>query len=226
MAAAVGKCCSLSAIAPRLHSPRCFLYPQTAANWVLRESKAVYRAASEGVINLADKFFEMERADATRCVKFTLLFAATRHLSFAATVTSPNQQWRISSGTLFRTKAAAQPAASARPHMLAVHVHPRLRHARVPQGPGPVPRRAVAAREADCVLRRDAGDPCAQVSVLLCVDCLDLCLRVWRSECASVCYSDWQGRDFAVQRCSADQSSPQGVPPPHHSQPPHRTAIT
>ena len=39
----------------------------TAAHWVLRESKAVYRAASEGVINLADKFFEMDRGDAARC---------------------------------------------------------------------------------------------------------------------------------------------------------------
>jgi hypothetical protein len=39
---------------------------QTASNWVLRESKAVYRAASEGVINLADKFFEMDKADAMR----------------------------------------------------------------------------------------------------------------------------------------------------------------
>lgn len=44
----------------------CALGLQTAANWVLRESKSVYRAASEGVINLADKFFEMERADALR----------------------------------------------------------------------------------------------------------------------------------------------------------------
>jgi len=33
---------------------------------VLRESKAVYRAASEGVINLADKFFEMGKPDALR----------------------------------------------------------------------------------------------------------------------------------------------------------------
>jgi hypothetical protein len=42
--------------------------PQTSAGWVLRESKAVYRAASEGVINLADKFFEMDRANAMKCV--------------------------------------------------------------------------------------------------------------------------------------------------------------
>ncbi|GBF95458.1 hypothetical protein Rsub_08420 [Raphidocelis subcapitata] len=38
----------------------------TGAAWVLRESKAVYRAASEGVINLADSFFDMGRADAMR----------------------------------------------------------------------------------------------------------------------------------------------------------------
>jgi hypothetical protein len=31
---------------------------------VLKESRAVYRAASEGVMNLADKFFEMDRPSA------------------------------------------------------------------------------------------------------------------------------------------------------------------
>jgi hypothetical protein len=31
---------------------------------VLREVKAVYRMVSEAVINLADKFFEMDRTDA------------------------------------------------------------------------------------------------------------------------------------------------------------------
>jgi hypothetical protein len=51
----------------RRHVLPCATAAQTAANWVLRESKAVYRAASEGVINLADKFFEMERSDALRC---------------------------------------------------------------------------------------------------------------------------------------------------------------
>ncbi|KAI8472078.1 MAG: ANTH domain-containing protein [Monoraphidium minutum] len=38
----------------------------TAASWVLRDARSVYRAASEGVINLADKFFEMTRDDALR----------------------------------------------------------------------------------------------------------------------------------------------------------------
>jgi len=33
---------------------------------VLRELKAVYRSVSEGIINLMDKFFEMERAEALR----------------------------------------------------------------------------------------------------------------------------------------------------------------
>ena len=37
---------------------------QTSASWVLKESRAVYKAASEGVMNLADKYFEMERAQA------------------------------------------------------------------------------------------------------------------------------------------------------------------
>lgn len=31
---------------------------------MLKESRAIYKAASEGVMNLADKFFEMERAQA------------------------------------------------------------------------------------------------------------------------------------------------------------------
>jgi hypothetical protein len=50
-----------------VHAPAPALDVQTASGWVLRESKAVYRAASEGVINLADKFFEMERSNALRC---------------------------------------------------------------------------------------------------------------------------------------------------------------
>lgn len=33
---------------------------------VLREVRAIYRTACEGVINLADKFFEMERTDALK----------------------------------------------------------------------------------------------------------------------------------------------------------------
>jgi hypothetical protein len=39
---------------------------QAAASWALRESRAVYRAASEGVVNLADVFFDMGRDDAMR----------------------------------------------------------------------------------------------------------------------------------------------------------------
>lgn len=37
-----------------------------AAAWVLKESRAVYRLASEGVMNLADKYFEMSHADALK----------------------------------------------------------------------------------------------------------------------------------------------------------------
>jgi hypothetical protein len=37
---------------------------QTSCSWVLKESRSVYKAASEGIMNLADKFFEMERAQA------------------------------------------------------------------------------------------------------------------------------------------------------------------
>lgn len=40
------------------------LLVQTSCSWVLKESRSVYKAASEGVMNLADKFFEMERAQA------------------------------------------------------------------------------------------------------------------------------------------------------------------
>jgi hypothetical protein len=43
-----------------LHGASCG-WPQ-----VLREARAVYRVVCEGVINLADKFFEMERADALK----------------------------------------------------------------------------------------------------------------------------------------------------------------
>jgi hypothetical protein len=37
---------------------------QTSCAWVLKESRSVYKTASEGIMNLADKFFEMERAQA------------------------------------------------------------------------------------------------------------------------------------------------------------------
>lgn len=40
--------------------------PRLVCCQVLREVKATYRAVCEGIINLADKFFEMERADALR----------------------------------------------------------------------------------------------------------------------------------------------------------------
>jgi hypothetical protein len=49
---------------------------QTSCSWVLKESRAVYKAASEGVMNLADKFFEMERAQALQVgseLQFTML---------------------------------------------------------------------------------------------------------------------------------------------------------
>jgi hypothetical protein len=49
---------------------------QTSCSWVLKESRAVYKAASEGVMNLADKFFEMERAQALQVGLSVLLFAS------------------------------------------------------------------------------------------------------------------------------------------------------
>lgn len=50
----------------RVPDPPCLL--STLCCWlqVLREARAVYRVVCEGVINLADKFFEMERADALK----------------------------------------------------------------------------------------------------------------------------------------------------------------
>lgn len=36
---------------------------------VLREVRSVYRTVSEGIINLTDKFFDMERADALRALE-------------------------------------------------------------------------------------------------------------------------------------------------------------
>lgn len=41
----------------------------TSASWVLRESRSIYRIVSEGIMNLADKFFEMERPDALRALE-------------------------------------------------------------------------------------------------------------------------------------------------------------
>ena len=41
----------------------------TAAAWALRDARAVYRAASGGVINLADRVFAMARADAARALE-------------------------------------------------------------------------------------------------------------------------------------------------------------
>jgi hypothetical protein len=45
---------------------------------VLKESRAVYKAASEGVMNLADKFFEMERAQALQ-VRTGWYFVQVQH---------------------------------------------------------------------------------------------------------------------------------------------------
>ncbi|WIA23438.1 hypothetical protein OEZ85_000192 [Tetradesmus obliquus] len=41
----------------------------TSCSWVLKESRSVYKAASEGVMNLADKIFEMERAQALQGIE-------------------------------------------------------------------------------------------------------------------------------------------------------------
>lgn len=62
---------------------------QTAANWVLRETKAVYRAASEGVINLADKFFEMEKPDAMRCASLVPGGHASHHAGWRRPLCRP-----------------------------------------------------------------------------------------------------------------------------------------
>lgn len=54
-----------------------------AAVWVLRESRAIYRVVSEGIINLADRFFEMERPDAVSTLHHhitTNLFVCCRFL--------------------------------------------------------------------------------------------------------------------------------------------------
>lgn len=51
-----------AAAAPLVYNPPPL--QQTSCSWVLKESRAVYKAASEGIMNLADKFFEMERAQA------------------------------------------------------------------------------------------------------------------------------------------------------------------
>ncbi len=54
--------------------------PQQACIWILKESRSIYRAVSEGIMNLADKFFEMERGDAlqvgARCWGWPCCWAA------------------------------------------------------------------------------------------------------------------------------------------------------
>lgn len=51
----------------------CIVWDALGGVQVLREVKSVYRTVCEGIINLADKFFEMERADATRALVSALL---------------------------------------------------------------------------------------------------------------------------------------------------------
>lgn len=50
---------------------------QTSCAWVLKESRSVYKTASEGIMNLADKFFEMERAQALQVRMYVEIEAQT-----------------------------------------------------------------------------------------------------------------------------------------------------
>lgn len=45
----------------------CFFW-QESLKWVLSECFRLYRATSEGVINLADRFFEMDKIDARKAL--------------------------------------------------------------------------------------------------------------------------------------------------------------
>lgn len=58
--------------APQLCPRLCVLppAPQFALGLVVKESFKVYKAVSEGVINLADAFFEMEYHDAGGCLLY------------------------------------------------------------------------------------------------------------------------------------------------------------
>ena len=52
--------------------------PQFALGLVVKESFKVYKAVSEGVINLADAFFEMEYHDAGGCTPLSSSFLVLR----------------------------------------------------------------------------------------------------------------------------------------------------
>ena len=61
------QCClavSSRSVAVRISKLMLFLWLQQSLLTVLKESFKVYKAISEGLINLADRFFEMEYLDA------------------------------------------------------------------------------------------------------------------------------------------------------------------
>jgi hypothetical protein len=65
---------------------------QAALFYVLKESFKVYKAVSEGLINLADKFFDMDYFDAQKALeiyKESILSAERLQVSAAAAFLSP-----------------------------------------------------------------------------------------------------------------------------------------
>ena len=65
---------------------------QAALFYVLKESFKVYKAVSEGLINLADKFFDMDYFDAQKALeiyKESILSAERLQVSAAAAFFSP-----------------------------------------------------------------------------------------------------------------------------------------
>lgn len=56
-------CCAHAACCVYTHA---VCHAMRAVPQVLKETRATYRVVCEGVINLADKFFEMDRTDALK----------------------------------------------------------------------------------------------------------------------------------------------------------------
>ncbi len=102
-AAASGQRRPHAQLPPCARSTRC---PALSSAQVLKELRAVYRCVCEGVINLADKFFEMDRADALKGLdlykenvalndKLNTFFQAVANIpALRGTVQLPNLQVR------------------------------------------------------------------------------------------------------------------------------------
>jgi hypothetical protein len=126
--------------------------PLTSAAWVLRESRAVYRAASEGVMNLADKYFELGRDDALRALELY-----KRHVELSDQLSGWFGVLRQNPAL---SRAIAFPTLQPLPADFLTAMEEYARDAPLEGGPGTQmsPRTAAAAREALAALELPAAD--------------------------------------------------------------------